>query len=1014
MKWKKWIVFALCLCLSILPVQAADTQAGVEEDVQTETVEDAQSVAADSVLLHIGRPRAYVGGEEKRIDPDNAAVVPFEADDRTFLPVRFLAETLGATVDWEEGNQTATIQKDGDTVEVTIGSSKMRVNGKSISLDAPARTQDDRTFLPVRAVAEALGLNVTWDPRGLIVLGSRETLPQEIADELEETYFKPNSSDVVHPYALNDIRWMLVSTHRTIVLQDAEARAEEAEPYMSMELEEIAEYVDLQEKSLTSLSMRPGYERVAAVMSINYDESKDEEIAERVITMLYHGALGYDSIPKTGIYDGDFEGRSTSVPGLCVFAYDRVYNSPYWEEISAQEGVDVRAAVEEWFWKTFDAVFTVSDDSYYDNRAAYFIKNLAGMALILNDPDRMRDVISELDTVMSGYEWHADGMWSEGAFSYGQQLAGNCSEAVSVINLYRDPYGYVDERYGLTLDGTIDMQKRWPIMARMISLNTAFKFPDGSTMAVHDTHYTRDNTVDAPIQEEYLENLELGHFGLYAMKHGDTQEAQQVNLKFAPLSEGLPYSAGHYHGDFLGFSMWSAGMEVLPDGGYVTATTANRYIHMNAYLHNCSWVSSPTTSNYTSRGTRTTRPNLLGYDDGTRSDKQIQLIEGSQPMTDQDGVDFKRRLIMMIATDENHSYTLDIQRMKGGTIHENFLRQVEEEDVDFTTDLELPGEMSGTLSSWLTSIGRSGGIVSDATSLTQPRGVETDEDYSFSWRGQDSGTTVNIFMKGNPGTAVAFSQFPTMRRVNSVTADKDKYPGMHMYQRLDVSPSDTTMFGGVYEAFRDGETAYVKEIEWIEPEDKDPMCVLVKVDLGDYVDYIYVSDDNKERTFDTMTFSGNYAALRQEKDGGAIVWTYFYGNGSIETETVSTQGEKEYLFKVLSTHGSFDGESVPNQIKVRGSLPESAIGLWGHSIFGDTSGFGYQVLDVDQSTITVQMDPAFEVTDSGAKMTYFPCFEDPETGLIQNKTGNFSNFTPRVIAGDAWFELKVPVFQTYD
>ena len=152
----------------------------------------------------------------------------------------------------------------------------------------------------------------------------------------------------------------------------------------------------------------------------------------------------------------------------------------------------------------------------------------------------------------------------------------------------------------------------------------------------------------------------------------------------------------------------------------------------------------------------------------------------------------------------------------------------------------------------------------------------------------------------------------------------------------------------------------------------------------------------------------------QEKDGGAIVWTYFYGNGSIETETVSTQGEKEYLFKVLSTHGSFDGESVPNQIKVRGSLPESAIGPWGHSIFGDTSGFGYQVLDVDQSTITVQMDPAFEVTDSGAKMTYFPCFEDPETGLIQNKTGNFSNFTPRVIAGDAWFELKVPVFQTYD
>ncbi len=1015
MKWNKWMIFALCLCMSILPVNAAEEpQPETVENtptVETAAEETAQTVAADSVLLHIGRPRAYVRGEEKRIDPDNAAVMPFEEDDRTFLPVRFLAEALGAQVDWNEADQTATVRKDGSVVEVTIGSNQIRVDGKPQTIDAAARIKDDRTFLPVRAVAEALGQKVTWDPRGLVTLGSRETLPKEIADEFAEGYFRPNSSDVAHPYEFARIQQMLVSSHRTIVRQDAAARQTEAEPYMKMELEEVAALVDTQMAGLADYSVRPAYERVTAVMSLNYDESGDEEIAKRVITMLYHGALGYDKIPN--IVLEDFGKRSTALPGLCVFAYDRVYNSPYWEELSAQTGTDVRGAVEDWFLKAFDYIIKLNAGSYYDNRGAYWLKNAAGIALILNDPDRMRQVISALDTCMTSNEWHADGMWSEGTFSYGQQFAGNGSEAADVINLYRDPYGYTDTSLGLVLDGSINMHDRWPLQQKMINLNKAFKFPNGANVAMHDTHFTQDVTVDMPIKEEYLENQEMGHFGFYNVKHGNTEEAQQINLKFPILSEGLPYSAGHYHGDFLGLSMWSAGMEVLPDGGYVFTPAANRYIHMNAYLHNCSWVSSPQTSNYTARGTRTTRPNLLGYDDGSRNDKQVQLVEGSQPMTAQDGIDFKRRLVMMIATDENHSYTLDIQRMKGGTVHENFLRQVEEEDVDFTTDLNLPTEMEGKLSGWLTSIGRSGGVGAIADALTSPRGIETNDDYSFSWHGKVSGTTLNVFLKGNSGTAVAFSQFPTMRRVKNVVADKDKYPGMHMYQRVDVSPSDTTMFGGVYEAFRNGETARVKGIEWLQPEDKDPMCVLAKVDLGDSVDYVYVSGDNKPRQFEGMTFSGNYAALRKEKGSGKTVWSYLYGQGSITADGVNVQGEKDYLFKVLEARGSDDDVSIPNQMKVRGSLPESVKGLWGHSIFGDTSGFGYQILDVDQSTITVQMPPGFIVTEKGAEMTHFPKYEDPKTGQIQNKEGLYSTFTPRVIAGDAWFELKVPTFKRY-
>lgn len=226
MKWNKWIVFALCLCMSILPVSAAEEPqpeaAGNTPSVETPA---AQTVAADSVLLHIGRPRAYVKGEEKRIDPDNVAVQPFEEDDRTFLPVRFLAEALGAQVDWDEASQTASVRKDGSVVEVTIGSNQIRVDGKVQPIDAAARIKDDRTFLPVRAIAEALGQKVTWDPRGLVTLGSQESLPKDVADDLEKTYFTPCSADIAHPFEFGKIRWMLTSSDRNIVGQDAAKRA---------------------------------------------------------------------------------------------------------------------------------------------------------------------------------------------------------------------------------------------------------------------------------------------------------------------------------------------------------------------------------------------------------------------------------------------------------------------------------------------------------------------------------------------------------------------------------------------------------------------------------------------------------------------------------------------------------------------------------------------------------------------------------------------------------------------
>lgn len=89
---------------------------------------------------------------------------PFiDLSDRTVVPVRALTEFLGATVDWNEAAQRVTVYKDGTTIVLTIGSRMIEVNGVESRMDTFAVTMNDRTYLPIRYVAEALGMTVLWE-----------------------------------------------------------------------------------------------------------------------------------------------------------------------------------------------------------------------------------------------------------------------------------------------------------------------------------------------------------------------------------------------------------------------------------------------------------------------------------------------------------------------------------------------------------------------------------------------------------------------------------------------------------------------------------------------------------------------------------------------------------------------------------------------------------------------------------------------------------------------------------
>lgn len=110
------------------------------------------------IVLTIGKKEAKVFGKIKSND-----VAPKIVNDRTMLPARFVAENLGANVEWFDDEQKVRITKDDIEILIYIGSDKARVNNKEVILDSPAFIENDRTYTPIRFISEELGATVEWD-----------------------------------------------------------------------------------------------------------------------------------------------------------------------------------------------------------------------------------------------------------------------------------------------------------------------------------------------------------------------------------------------------------------------------------------------------------------------------------------------------------------------------------------------------------------------------------------------------------------------------------------------------------------------------------------------------------------------------------------------------------------------------------------------------------------------------------------------------------------------------------
>jgi hypothetical protein len=92
---------------------------------------------------------------------------------RVRVPIRFVAEAMGAKVDWDESSRQVTITHESTIIKLTIDQQTAQVDDQTIQIDAPAKIVADRTMVPLRFISEAFGSKVDW-------VGEEPPVPGEV------------------------------------------------------------------------------------------------------------------------------------------------------------------------------------------------------------------------------------------------------------------------------------------------------------------------------------------------------------------------------------------------------------------------------------------------------------------------------------------------------------------------------------------------------------------------------------------------------------------------------------------------------------------------------------------------------------------------------------------------------------------------------------------------------------------------------------------------------------------
>lgn len=110
------------------------------------------------IELQIGSKSAYINGNRIELEAP-----PFTENGRTLVPLRFIGEAFGASIEWDAATKTVTYRLGSTIIIVVIGSQTAIVNNEKKILEVPPKLVNGRTFVPLRFISESFGASVIWE-----------------------------------------------------------------------------------------------------------------------------------------------------------------------------------------------------------------------------------------------------------------------------------------------------------------------------------------------------------------------------------------------------------------------------------------------------------------------------------------------------------------------------------------------------------------------------------------------------------------------------------------------------------------------------------------------------------------------------------------------------------------------------------------------------------------------------------------------------------------------------------
>lgn len=340
----------------------------------------------------------------------------------------------------------------------------------------------------------------------------------------------------------------------------------------------------------------------------------------------------------------------------------------------------------------------------YHNTAGYHLMPLIRFGMVLDKPEYVHEAVRYLAEQLR-YSYATDGIFREVTPDYHIQISTRLERGIpEMLHGYSDPAGFVDPVTGLRFDH-LDLADIYrPFYERMKRGLSVLVMPDGSYLNINDSWPKR---ISAPSGDALGEPGLLGVTGLAKLASG----GMTAFLKFGGIR-------GHDHLDGLNLVWFAGGKEVISDTGYrsldggferewSTGTASHATVAVDEEFHFRERVSTTVPDHDTTFTSRPPQvvdsysleaalPAAARYNNQGRlliwnvGDSRVQAMEAEQPAVYPGKTGLFRRTLVMVPLDEQgNGYLVDIFRVRGGRMHDYFLKGGLDHPFKMQVDLPL-------------------------------------------------------------------------------------------------------------------------------------------------------------------------------------------------------------------------------------------------------------------------------------------------------------------------------------